>query len=132
MVLILVGLVRLFGHWLLNRLLGRWFGRDRDREAESRDPSLAFYYRMVRILSTLGLERPSAETPREFARRAALALDHRDEARRGLTAVPPMIVAAFYSKRFGNREAVPRDDPRAGPAWSLLRDRGLSSADSKP
>ncbi|MDB5351182.1 MAG: transglutaminase-like enzyme predicted cysteine protease [Planctomycetota bacterium] len=102
--LLLVGLVRI-GHWLVNRLLGRT--RDRNAEAEARDPGLAFYHRLVRILSSLGLERPAGETPREFARRAATLLEDRDRGGLGLAGVPPMVVEAFYSKRFGQRELSP-------------------------
>jgi hypothetical protein len=102
--LVLVGLIWPVA-WLMNRLFGR--SGTGEAAAEARDPSLAFYYRLVRIFEEQGLRRPPAETPREFARRASLALEGRDAVESRLASVPATIVEAFYSKRFGLRELPP-------------------------
>lgn len=98
--LLLVGVFRA-GYWLIRRLMGR---SDSGRSAEdARDPSLAFYDRLVKILTALGIERPPAETPREFAKRATLTLEGLP-AVAAFAALPSSIVEVFYAKRFGQRE----------------------------
>jgi transglutaminase-like putative cysteine protease len=98
------GLLRV-GFWLVNRLLGR-HGRG-DIDPTSNDPGVAFYHRFVRILSAHGLDRPPAETPREFASRAVSFLEGRSETVSPLVGVPSQVVDAFYSKRFGQAEIPP-------------------------
>ena len=98
--LILVGVYRV-GSSLIRRLTGRLeSGRSAE---EARDPSLAFYDRLVKILTALGVERPPGETPREFARRATLALEGLPAAS-AFSGLPLSVVEVFYAKRFGQRE----------------------------
>lgn len=97
---LLVGLYRVVS-LLIRRLTGR-LGSGGPAE-EARDPSLAFYDRLVKIVKTLGVERPPAETPREFARRATLTLEGIPAAV-AFSALPSSVVEVFYAKRFGLRE----------------------------
>lgn len=106
---ILVGVVTLaifylLGSWLVRRLL-RWYGgmaRERAEEA-----SVAFYRRMAELLARCELERPPAETPREFAHRAQLFLAGAGSATGDVADVPVQVVDAFYRIRFGGLELSP-------------------------
>ncbi len=95
-----VGLYQL-GAWSIGRLFGRL--RSKRSEGVVADPGLAFYYRMMIALAAIELRRPSAETPREFARRAVGVLENRPECSVH-AAVPPIVIDLFYAKRFGARE----------------------------
>jgi protein-glutamine gamma-glutamyltransferase len=98
--LLLVGFF-VAGSSLVRRVLGR--SRSGGSADEALDPSLAFYHRLVKILADLGVERPASETPREFARRAGLALEALP-AGSAFSLLPGSVVEVFYAKRFGLRE----------------------------
>ena len=61
-----------------------------------------FYRRLAALLAEFGLERPPAETPREFARRAAGFLAGHGSGNESLADVPPLVVDAYYRIRFGH------------------------------
>lgn len=121
--LLLVGLFRA-GQWLVRRLLHR-FGPARS-ETESLAAGVAFYHRLLALLSQSGLQRTAAETPREFARRASLFLQNHQPAGdfagadpegngqgsagvpERLDSVPAEVVEAFYRIRFGDQILDPR------------------------
>lgn len=65
---------------------------------------VAFYRRFAEILAGGGLQRPSAETPREFARRAALLLSDRGQDAEDVADVSAQVVEAFYLVRFDQQE----------------------------
>jgi hypothetical protein len=67
---------------------------------------VAIYRRLVQLLAEAGLSRPSAETPREFARRAAETLGSQGNE---LAGVPLFIVEAFYRVRFGHHSLAPAE-----------------------
>lgn len=69
--------------------------------------ALAAYARLVKVLSSCGLERPPGETPQEFARRASLYLADRMAGDLPIREVPARVVDAFYSVRFGGEELAP-------------------------
>lgn len=71
---------------------------------------VAFYKRLVSLLSSQGLERANAETPREFGSRAIANLTARcgDDS---LLDVPRQVIEAFYRVRYGN-EAIENDEAR--------------------
>lgn len=70
---------------------------------EKFDPTgMAAYRRLMEILAGDGLERPPAETSREFAHRASEALRYRGEEIAGVADVPRLVVDVFYRLRFGN------------------------------
>ena len=96
--LLLVGLARMTG-WAFRRLMGRLSGSRIDHS-----PGMAgiqFYRRLLRLLAEYGLDRPAAETPREFARRAAVYLAGHGSGTEAVADVPPLVVEAFYRIRFG-------------------------------
>jgi transglutaminase-like putative cysteine protease len=97
--LALVGLLRA-GRWLWRRLAA-WYRGGAEMES-GRTSGVAVFSRLVRILSQVGLERPPAETPREFAQRSSLFLSARDDRADGIAEVPPHVVDAFYQIRFGH------------------------------
>jgi hypothetical protein len=59
------------------------------------------------LLSGFGLDRPAAETQNEFAHRASAFLTGRGSSTASVADVPPLVVAAYYSVRFGQRELSP-------------------------
>ncbi len=61
-----------FLRWLGRRLLPWW--RRTDGDADDRASGVAVYRRLTTLLAALDLKRQPAETPREFARRAAVVL----------------------------------------------------------
>ncbi len=96
--LLLVGLARL-GTWLVPRLYRRLTGTRSERSSGS--DGVAFYRRLLQLLAEYGLDRPPAETPREFARRAAVFLSGHGSGTEAVADVPPLIVDAFYRIRYG-------------------------------
>ena len=60
-----------------------------------------FYRRLLSLLERIDIRRPMAETPREFARRAAQHLATGRPGGEIVADVPPLIVDAFYRIRFG-------------------------------
>jgi hypothetical protein len=99
--LMLVGLVR--GALWVGWRTARWYRGDREDSA-SLSASQLFYRRLTQLLSAFGLDRPPAETQYEFANRASAFLTGRGSSTMGVADVPPLIVAAYYRVRFGQRE----------------------------
>ncbi|GIW88835.1 MAG: hypothetical protein KatS3mg108_3159 [Isosphaeraceae bacterium] len=91
----------LLGRTLIGLLVRRL--RPHDSSTAGRTPEIAFFLRLVRLLSQTGLERAPAETHREFAHRAATFLAARPPSSEGLAAVPDQVVDAYYRVRFGHR-----------------------------
>jgi transglutaminase-like putative cysteine protease len=104
LLLALAGLVRgiLWGWW---RAIA-WYRGNREDSA-SLSASQLFYRRLTQLLAGLGLERPAAETQFEFANRASAFLTGRGASTAGVADVPPLVVAAYYSVRFGHSELKP-------------------------
>ena len=73
----------------------------------------SFYRRLLHLLEGTGMTRPIAETPREFARRAAQLLAGEGSGNEVVADVPPLVVDAFYRSRFG-------DHPLSEPDQILL------------
>jgi hypothetical protein len=96
--LLLAGLIRLLT-WLVRRLV-RKYGRSKFEDSPGMI-GVQFYRRLVTLLEEYGLERPPAETPREFATRAAIFLSGQGSATEAVADVPPLVVDAFYQIRFG-------------------------------
>ena len=96
--LLLVGLARLMA-WAVHQLLGRLPGSRVENAAGM--AGIQFYRRLLRLLGEYGLERPPAETPQEFARRAAIFLAGHGSGTEAVADVPPLVVEAFYRIRFG-------------------------------
>ncbi len=71
--------------------------------------AILFYRRLLALLAEYGLERPPAETPREFARRAAIFLAGHGSGTEAVADVPPLVVDAFYQIRFGEHTLVDDD-----------------------
>ncbi len=98
--LVLVGVINLVA-WCFRRLMGRFAGK------KENDPTgmagVQFYRRLMQLLAEYGLERPAAETPREFARRSAIFLAGHGSGTESVADVPPLVVDAFYQIRFGER-----------------------------
>ncbi len=90
---------------LYERIRKRWAGARDDQTALA--AGVLFYRRMVGLLEEFGLERPAAETPREFARRAAGFLAGRGSGNESVADVPPLVVDAYYRIRFGHLELEP-------------------------
>jgi hypothetical protein len=96
--LLLVGAARLLTS-LFSRVLGKLSGSKKDQEAGL--IGVQFYRRLTHLLAEFGLDRPPAETPREFARRAAILLSVQGSGTEAVADVPPLVVDAFYQIRFG-------------------------------
>lgn len=97
--LLLAGSARLvLGLFRLYRRL-TWGSR---ADASSQTIGNQFFRRLLQLLETRGITRPGAETPREFARRAARFLAESGGGADGVADVPPLVVEAFYRLRFGN------------------------------
>ncbi len=97
--LLLAGLIRLaIALFHLARRLGRWHAADPSPQAMGD----SIFRRLLQLLEGFGITRPAAETPREFARRAAQHLASRGQGSEAVADVPPLIVDAFYRIRFGN------------------------------
>jgi protein-glutamine gamma-glutamyltransferase len=88
--------------FVVGRVRRRW------RLAAGSESALAVgvlcYRRLVNLLEELGLERPPAETPREFARRAAGFLAGHGSGNESVADVPPLVVDAYYRIRFGQAD----------------------------
>ena len=97
--LLLVGLIRLAA-WGIRKLIRRIAGT---KAANSTGMAgVQFYRRLLHLLAEYGLDRPAAETPREFARRAAIFLAGHGSETEAVADVPPLVVDAFYQVRFGD------------------------------
>jgi transglutaminase-like putative cysteine protease len=96
--LILVGLYRL-GRWIVLRWVARWRGVEAAGAGAA--VGIHFYRRLQQLLGEYGLDRPPAETPREFARRASVFLSGHGSGTEAVADVPPLVVEAFYRIRFG-------------------------------
>ena len=96
--LLIAGLARLLT-WAVRRLMRRFSGSK--VEDSGGMAGIQFYRRLLRLLGEYGLERPPAETPREFARRAAIFLAGHGSGTEAVADVPPLVVDAFYRIRFG-------------------------------
>lgn len=103
--LLLVVLLLRVGRWLFRRLIHPF--RRSARGNMDLASAVASYRRLVQILSQIGLERPPAETPREFARRTATILAARGRGGVDLADVPPEVVDVFYRIRFGGQTPGP-------------------------
>jgi hypothetical protein len=96
--LILVGSIRLMA-WAVRRIVRRISGSTAGDSIGL--AGIQFYRRLLQLLGEYGLERPPAETPREFARRAAIFLAGHGSGTEMVADVPPLVVDAFYRIRFG-------------------------------
>ena len=86
---------------LVARRLRRLWGAARADES-ALAAGVVFYRRLAALLAEFGLERPPAETPREFARRAAGFLAGHGSGNESIADVPPLVVDAYYRIRFGH------------------------------
>ncbi len=100
----LVGMFR-FSSWLW-RKLWRWY-RGPIEENSALSPGAAQYRRLAQLLGKLGLERPQSQTQYEFARNASALLSERGAQTQAVADVPGLVVDAFYSVRFGERDLPP-------------------------
>lgn len=123
LMLILLGFA-LLTRWVLGRIRAR-LGALQAAD-EKRNPEVAFFLRLVRLLARSGLERAPSETQREFARRASSFLAQ--QSGNGLSKVPDKVVDAFYSVRFGQMtldpESVQTLDEQLDALESALKPRG--------
>jgi len=103
---LLAGLIRL-AVGLARRLWRISRGRQADPSAQAVGDS--FYRRLLQLLETSGITRPVAETPREFARRAAQFLAGHGSGNEVVADVPPLVVDAFYRIRFGGHPLTESD-----------------------
>ena len=87
------------GRRLISRIVRLVSGRSEDTEAIA--ASVAFYRRVVILLGEQGLRRPSAETPREFARRASAFFLGRGDGLESFSELPGLVVESYYRVRFG-------------------------------
>jgi hypothetical protein len=95
--------------WLARQL--GWGGRRLDDSDADLGSSVVLYRRLMLLLASAGLRRPPAETPREFARRAAEALLATGLESTTASEVPGAVVEGFYRVRFG-RQALPEAEVR--------------------
>jgi transglutaminase-like putative cysteine protease len=86
--------------WVVRRIV-RWY-RGADEDLSTLSPGVVFYRRLTQLLAEYGLERPSAETQHEFARRAMVFLTGRGAGTETVADVPRQVVDAFYRVRFGH------------------------------
>ena len=99
--LLLAGLIRLsVGLFRLLRRMTRGEAADTSSQAVGN----SFFRRLLQLLEASGISRPVAETPREFARRAAEFLAGPGAGHEAVADVPPLVVDAFYRTRFGNHD----------------------------
>jgi len=99
--LTLAGLARI-SFWLARLAWRAVRGTRRDDSPAA--VGVAIYRRLAEILAGFGLDRPPAETPSEFARRAASFLAARGSDTVAVADVPSAVVDAFYRIRFGRIE----------------------------
>lgn len=100
--LLLVSALFQVARWFWRRLF-RWL-RGPDGDGGALPAGVLFYRRLATLLGEYGLERPPAETPREFARRATVFLTGRGAGTQAVADVPDLVVDAFYHIRFGHRD----------------------------
>ncbi len=105
----LILLLRLLTSRAGRRTLRRLLGVPDAHAANDASEALgtASFARVIRLLGELGLERPPAETPREFADRATPVLLARLPHDPTLAQVPPRVVNLFYRTRFGKIDLNP-------------------------
>jgi transglutaminase-like putative cysteine protease len=94
--------------WTFAARVLRWV-RGPQRDAALLPAGVLFYRRLAALLAEYGLERPPAETPCEFARRANLYLAGRGAGTQSVADVPGLVVDAFYHVRFGHCDLAPDD-----------------------
>jgi hypothetical protein len=104
--LLLYGVVRIL-RAIWRRLLRLW--RRGSTATAELTSAMASYRRLVQILASVGLERPVTETPREFARRSAVALAGMRAETIPVSTVPTEVVEAFYRIRYGGHSLRPED-----------------------
>jgi transglutaminase-like putative cysteine protease len=102
--LLVAGLLRTIV-WAVQRI-GHWIRRSESSDADLHS-GVATYRRLLALLAQHGLERPPAETPREFARRAGDVLAGRSRDVEAVADVPLAVVDAFYRIRFGHLRPIP-------------------------
>jgi len=93
--------------WGINRL--RWKSKKQNSVDEMTDgPTIVivFYERLQKIIASLGVERMTGQTPREFARTLASQLPQ------PVATVPSEVTEVFYAVRYGHRKLA--DDEVAG------------------
>ncbi len=126
-----------FAWWTFrqHRLGKNWRGRDR-RSAKrwwgngQTSHPIDFYRRWESLLLKRGLERPPAQTPREFARHAADRLN-------GMAGQPPLhesaqcVIDAFYQVRFGGSKLDDRQIARVEEALQHLHQSTRGKAPSR-
>ena len=104
--LVLAGLIRLgVGLFRLARRMARGDRSDPSSQAVGN----SFFRRLLQLLESSGVTRPAAETPREFARRAAVFLSGQNLGHEIVADVPPLVVDAFYRTRFGDHPLTEAD-----------------------
>ena len=109
--------------WLVRRYALR--GRTRSALGADLAVGMDFYRRLSTLLAGGGLVRPPAETPREFARRAAAYLDARSPEAGEMAGVPAQVVDAYYRVRYG-RENFEAEDLQALEARLDALEAGLA------
>jgi protein-glutamine gamma-glutamyltransferase len=121
--LLMLALMYRILRWVFRRLVRWWHGDESDSSPLSAGG--AFYRRLAHLLAEYGLQRPPAETPLEFARRASGFLSSRGPESEPVADVPPQVVDAFYRIRFGQLEldgdAFRRIEARLDALEALLR-----------
>ena len=100
--LILIVVVARLGIVVARRFRRRWAGTGGDSTGVP--IGVLCYRRLVSLLDELGQKREPAETPREFARRAAGFLSGSGSGTEGVADVPPLVVETYYRIRFGQGE----------------------------
>ena len=115
----------------LRLLIRRLFGRSSDdpSRADGLASEVAFFHRLTRMLAASGFDRPSWETPREFARRASSLLPVGPDPVNGLLDVPSEVVEAFYRVYYGGHPLPPPALQRLEERLDALESRLQASRD---
>lgn len=103
--LIFLVLIVALSRFVIRSIRRLWGGAHADESAFA--AGVIFYRRLISLLAEFGLERPPAETPREFARRAAGFLTGQGFGDASIADVPPLVVDAYYKIRFGHIDLDP-------------------------
>jgi hypothetical protein len=91
-------------------LLWLWKRHRREQPARGvRRTLVAFYDKLLKLLARAALRPRPAQTPQEFATRAAGVLGQQPKTA-GVADVPGEIVAAFYGVRYGDEPLEPEDE----------------------